>query len=365
MGGGIAVSQDIGHDVAGASPAGSRPRRATRSSAYFGTSDGRFIIVLHAAGLPLLARGVRAPRHPELVDDPRFDTHEQLFGERGRRRRADRRRGLAAERCRMKERLAGRRASGRRCRTPSRSPTTRWSIANGYLQELETPTATRSSSVTTPVQFDEAPSHAGRSPEFNEHGDEILSRARPRLGHHHRPQGQGRRRMTSASTVRTVRGSTVASPSSPAARGTGRGDGRAVRRARAPTVYLTDVDDVERARSRGQGGRRHLPPSRRRRSRVVGALVVQRVSTTHGRIDILVNNAGIIAVARMAETSFEPWERGRRREPDRRVPRHEGRRAGDDRAGERVRSSTSRRSADSADPARASRTAPPSGRCGG
>ena len=48
-------------------------------------------------------------------------------------------------------------------------------MANGYLQECQTATGTSFRLVAAPVQYDEQPAVPGRAPEFNEHGDEILT----------------------------------------------------------------------------------------------------------------------------------------------------------------------------------------------
>jgi crotonobetainyl-CoA:carnitine CoA-transferase CaiB-like acyl-CoA transferase len=48
-------------------------------------------------------------------------------------------------------------------------------LANGYLQEAKTKEGTPFQLVATPVQFDEEPAVPARAPEFNEHGDEILT----------------------------------------------------------------------------------------------------------------------------------------------------------------------------------------------
>ena len=48
-------------------------------------------------------------------------------------------------------------------------------VANGYLQECRTAAGVPFQLVAAPVQFDEEPAPAGRAPEFNEHGDEILA----------------------------------------------------------------------------------------------------------------------------------------------------------------------------------------------
>ncbi|MBW1885935.1 MAG: CoA transferase [Deltaproteobacteria bacterium] len=46
--------------------------------------------------------------------------------------------------------------------------------ANGYMQSAETADGTEFELVASPVQFDEQPTATRRSPDFNEHGDEIL-----------------------------------------------------------------------------------------------------------------------------------------------------------------------------------------------
>ena len=47
-------------------------------------------------------------------------------------------------------------------------------VANGYLQQLEYD-GYPYKLVATPVQFDEEPSIPGKSPDFNEHCDQILT----------------------------------------------------------------------------------------------------------------------------------------------------------------------------------------------
>jgi crotonobetainyl-CoA:carnitine CoA-transferase CaiB-like acyl-CoA transferase len=47
-------------------------------------------------------------------------------------------------------------------------------MANGYMQQCESPGGTPFELVAAPVQFDEQPAAPRRGPEFNEHGDDIL-----------------------------------------------------------------------------------------------------------------------------------------------------------------------------------------------
>lgn len=48
-------------------------------------------------------------------------------------------------------------------------------IANGYMQTAATADGTEFQLVAVPMQFDNAPAATNRAPEFNEHGDEILT----------------------------------------------------------------------------------------------------------------------------------------------------------------------------------------------
>ena len=48
-------------------------------------------------------------------------------------------------------------------------------LANGYVQEVQTKDGVPFRLVATPVQFGGEPSAPRRAPEFNEHGDTILT----------------------------------------------------------------------------------------------------------------------------------------------------------------------------------------------
>ena len=48
-------------------------------------------------------------------------------------------------------------------------------LANGYMQDCQTSTGAAFKLVTAPVQYDNTPAPTGRGPEFNEHGDQILT----------------------------------------------------------------------------------------------------------------------------------------------------------------------------------------------
>ena len=48
-------------------------------------------------------------------------------------------------------------------------------VANRYLVETQTADGTPFKLVATPVQFDGAPAPTARAPDYNEHGDQILT----------------------------------------------------------------------------------------------------------------------------------------------------------------------------------------------
>ena len=153
---------------------------------------------------------------PELVTDPRFADHasllennlaavevlDEVFAGRDARRVAGAARALHRP-------VGGGAGHARGGRDPQ-------TVANGYLQECQTATGTPFRLVAAPVQYDEQPAVPGRAPEFNEHGDEILDRARTRHGRHHRPQGQGRcrlsERVSQSSVVSRVTTASVPEP---------------------------------------------------------------------------------------------------------------------------------------------------------
>jgi crotonobetainyl-CoA:carnitine CoA-transferase CaiB-like acyl-CoA transferase len=53
--------------------------------------------------------------------------------------------------------------------------TDRQTIANGYVQECHTASGAPFNLIAAPMQYDGQPCPTRRAPEFNEHGDQILS----------------------------------------------------------------------------------------------------------------------------------------------------------------------------------------------
>ena len=110
----------------------------------------------------------------DLIQDPRFDTQENLAanGAAAREIIADEigKRSLAEWSTRFAS-LKGQWTPVQNTLEVAADPQAR---ANGYMQTATTAAGTDFELVASPVQFDEQPTKTRRSPEFNEHGDEIL-----------------------------------------------------------------------------------------------------------------------------------------------------------------------------------------------
>ena len=134
---------------------------------------------------------------PELATDPRFADHVSLLEQRAD---ADRRSSpRPSPSGRWPSGGSGWQTSpvsGPSCRTRSRSPTIPQTVANGYVQDCETADGTPFRLAAAPVQFDEEPPAAEAGARVQRARRRDPRRARARLGHHRRPQGPRRRRLT-------------------------------------------------------------------------------------------------------------------------------------------------------------------------
>ena len=112
---------------------------------------------------------------PELAADPRFADHQSLLANS-----ADAvsiLRSTFAERTldEWREQLADFVGQWSVVQNTLETAADPQSVANGYVQPCETANGTPFQLVATPVQFDEQPPVPRRAPEFNEHGDAILT----------------------------------------------------------------------------------------------------------------------------------------------------------------------------------------------
>jgi crotonobetainyl-CoA:carnitine CoA-transferase CaiB-like acyl-CoA transferase len=136
--------------------------------------DGRFISFVMLQAFHYWPDFCRHIEREDWIDDPRFDSHEALTanaveaseliaGELAKRTQdewADRFQTLQGQWTRVQDTLE-----------VAADPQV---LANGYMQQTTTRDGVPFELVSTPVQFDGEPAPIARSPEFNEHGDEIL-----------------------------------------------------------------------------------------------------------------------------------------------------------------------------------------------
>lgn len=141
----------------------------------FPTSDGRMINITCLQPLKYWQEFCGVIGRPELVGDERFADHESLTAN-----------GAEAKAV-VDEFIASRTLD--EVRRDLADFTGQWTpvldsleiiddpqtVANDYVQDLENEAGVPFKLVTTPVQFNGAPSPVGRAPGFNEHGDEILT----------------------------------------------------------------------------------------------------------------------------------------------------------------------------------------------
>jgi crotonobetainyl-CoA:carnitine CoA-transferase CaiB-like acyl-CoA transferase len=170
---GQAVALSLILDMPWAPPA--REQLSNPLTQNYMTSDG------HALAFTCLQAGKYWPllcdiiERPELKDDPRFADHASLL-ENGPAA-IDILDEVFASRSldEWRKRLAN--FEGQWCvvQTTLEVVDDPQTVANGYIQDCETSGGVPFQLVAAPVQFDEQPAVPRRAPDFNEHGDEILT----------------------------------------------------------------------------------------------------------------------------------------------------------------------------------------------
>ena len=154
------------------------PQAATRPNALVNnylTKDGRYLSFCCLQAGKYWAPMCEAIGRPDLVDDPRFADHASLLANG-----ADAIAILteAFAQCSLDEwrdRLADFVGQWTVVQNTLELATDPQSVANGYVQECSTATGAPFRLAAAPVQFDGEPPLPTRGPEFNEHGDEILT----------------------------------------------------------------------------------------------------------------------------------------------------------------------------------------------
>jgi crotonobetainyl-CoA:carnitine CoA-transferase CaiB-like acyl-CoA transferase len=138
------------------------------------TQDDRHICFVMLQAFEYWADFCEHLERKDLVVDSRFDTHEHLAANGAAAREI-----IAAEIAkRTLDDWSARFQTMRGQWTPVQNTlevaADSQARANGYMQSVTTAGGTEFELVASPVQFDEEPTKTERSPEFNEHGDEIL-----------------------------------------------------------------------------------------------------------------------------------------------------------------------------------------------
>jgi crotonobetainyl-CoA:carnitine CoA-transferase CaiB-like acyl-CoA transferase len=172
VGAGLALSLQL--DVPWAPPPkGSGPGNPLVHT--YETKDGRFVSLCCLQAWRYWADACEVFGHPELLEDGRFADADGLRTNAGVA--VARLTEIFAEHtgAEWRERLAdfsGQWAMVQDTIEASNDPQT---VANGYVQDYETAAGTPFRLASPPIQFGGVPATPRRAPEFNEHGDEILS----------------------------------------------------------------------------------------------------------------------------------------------------------------------------------------------
>jgi crotonobetainyl-CoA:carnitine CoA-transferase CaiB-like acyl-CoA transferase len=142
----------------------------------FKTSDDQFISLCMLQGFHYWPEVSRVLGHPEWISDPRFDSHENLQANSSAARQLVTDEFATDTFNNWKVRLRDLKGQWSPVQNTVNIAEDPMVIENGYLLETKSQAGTPFHLVATPVQFDGEQRTPGRSPGFNEHGDEILAR---------------------------------------------------------------------------------------------------------------------------------------------------------------------------------------------
>jgi len=141
------------------------------------TADERFVSLVMLQGFHYWPDFCRHIDRPDLIDDPRFNSVENLAenaGQAGDILRAEFAKHTLAQWTQKFQTLKGQWAPVQNSLEVTQDAQV---LANGYIQGATTSNGTPFDLVATPVQFDEIPASTSRAPEFNEHCDDIMLEA--------------------------------------------------------------------------------------------------------------------------------------------------------------------------------------------
>jgi crotonobetainyl-CoA:carnitine CoA-transferase CaiB-like acyl-CoA transferase len=172
MGQAVALSMLL--DTPWMAPPADRPRTNPLTGNYR-TKDGRFLaFCCLQAGRYWAELGTIIGR-PEIGTDPRFADHGSLIANGGAATAMLSEVFAARTLDEWRQLLAGFTGQWTVVQHTLEAAADPQSVANGYIQDCKTASGTPFHLAAAPVQFDEESPAPGRAPEFNEHGDDILS----------------------------------------------------------------------------------------------------------------------------------------------------------------------------------------------
>jgi crotonobetainyl-CoA:carnitine CoA-transferase CaiB-like acyl-CoA transferase len=174
LGAGVALSLQLGTPCQQPPPARERPFINPLTNMYR-TRDARWVMLSCLQGFKYWPEFCRTIDRPELVDDPRFASAE-AFREHAvvgvEIVEAEIAKLTLSEWRDRLQHFSGQWTPVLNSLEAAEDPQV---VANGYVQEVLSKDGERFRLVAAPVQFDGAPSVPHRAPDFNEHGDDILT----------------------------------------------------------------------------------------------------------------------------------------------------------------------------------------------
>jgi crotonobetainyl-CoA:carnitine CoA-transferase CaiB-like acyl-CoA transferase len=139
------------------------------------TADGRLLAFTCLQAGKYWPELCRIIGRPELATDARFADHESLLANSPQAIEILTGVFASATLAEWRERLADFSGQWAVVQDTIEAANDPQSVANGYIQECKTAAGVPFRLVAAPVQYDEEPAVPSRAPEFNEHGDAILS----------------------------------------------------------------------------------------------------------------------------------------------------------------------------------------------
>jgi crotonobetainyl-CoA:carnitine CoA-transferase CaiB-like acyl-CoA transferase len=173
LGAGIALSQQTGHAWRPPSRDGSTTRNPLTGA--YRTQDGGWLFLSCLQGFHYWPEACRVIGRPELVDDERFSSVELLSANAPEAAKILAEVFASATLDEWRDRLRDFKGQWSPVLDSVEIAGDMQVKANGYILDAEMKDGTPVPLVVTPVQFDGASCQPLRAPEFNEHGDDILT----------------------------------------------------------------------------------------------------------------------------------------------------------------------------------------------